>query len=87
VIWSRDLREEDKEALVQKAAISVAGSTMAILGRVALCLLIPAFAVWLGKQAGAYSTADIWAAASNWVFIAASSALMIAAWAVMRRHL
>jgi hypothetical protein len=62
----------------------MAGSMVAILGRVALCVLVPAVTVWLGAQSGAYSTADALVAASSWTFIVASSLVMIAALTIIR---
>lgn len=84
IIGSAQLTDEAKEAAIQTAAIATAVSLALILGRVALCILIPTATVWLGAQTGAYSTADALAAASNWIFIIASSATMIAAWLLIR---
>jgi hypothetical protein len=84
IIRSERLADEAKEAAVQKAAMLMAGSGVALLGRMALCLLVPVAAVWLGAQSGAYSTADALAAASTWTFIIASSAAIIAVWLVIR---
>jgi hypothetical protein len=84
IISSKSLTDEEKEAAVQRAAIAMTGSLVAILGRVALCVLVPTVTVWLGAQSGAYSTADALVAASSWTFIVASSVVMIAALAVIR---
>jgi hypothetical protein len=84
IISSKSLTDEEKEAAVQRAAIAMTGSLVAILGRVALCVLVPTVTVWLGAQSGAYSTADALVAASSWTFIVASSAVMIAALAIIR---
>jgi hypothetical protein len=84
IISSKSLTDEEKEAAVQSAAIAMAGSTVAILGRVALCVLAPALTVWLGAQAGAYSTSDALVAASSWSFIVASSAVMVTALTIVR---
>jgi hypothetical protein len=78
VISSASLKDEAKEVAIQKAAISMARSLALILGRTALCILLPVAAVWLGAQTGAYSAADALAAASNSIFIVVSSVAMIA---------
>ncbi|MGH6913058.1 MAG: hypothetical protein ACREH3_05070, partial [Geminicoccales bacterium] len=84
IIRSKSLTDEEKEAAIQKAAIFMAGSVVMILGRMALCLLVPTAMVWLGAQFGAYSTADALVAASNWTFIVASSVVMMAALTIIR---
>jgi hypothetical protein len=84
IISSAHLTDEAKEVAIQKAAIAMAVSLALILGRLGLCLLIPATTLWLGAQSGAYSTADALAAAANWVFIIASSAIIITAWLAIR---
>jgi hypothetical protein len=78
VISSASLEDEAKEVAIQKAAISMARSLALILGRTALCILMPVAAVWLGAQTGAYSMAEALAAASNSIFIVVSSVAMIA---------
>jgi hypothetical protein len=84
VISSASLKDEAKEVAIQKAAISMARSLALILGRAALCILIPVVTVWLGAQTGAYSTADALAAASNSIFIVVSSVAMMAALMLFR---
>ena len=84
IISSKSLTDEEKETAVQRAAIAMAGTAVAILGRVAVCVLVPTITVWLGAQSGAYSTADALVAASNWTFIAVSSVVMIAALTIIR---
>jgi hypothetical protein len=84
IISSKSLTDEEKETAVQRAAIAMAGTVVVILGRVAVCVLVPTLIVWLGAQAGAYSTADALVAASNWTFIAVSSAVMLAALTIIR---
>jgi hypothetical protein len=84
IISSKSLTDEEKEAAVQRAAIAMAGTVVVILGRAALCVLVPTLMVWLGAQSGTYSTADALVAASNWTFIVASSVVMIAAMTIIR---
>jgi hypothetical protein len=84
IISSKSLTDEEKETAVQRAAIAMAGTALVILGRVAVCVLVPTLTVWLGAQSGAYSTADALVAASNWTFIAVSSVVMIAALTIIR---
>jgi hypothetical protein len=84
IISSKSLTDEEKETAVQRAAIVMAGTAVVILGRVAVCVLVPTLMVWLGAQSGAYSTADALVAASNWTFITVSSVVMIAALTIIR---
>lgn len=84
IVGSASLTDQAKEIATQQAAIAMARLLVVILGRVALCLLVPAAAVWLGVQSGAYSPADAVAAASNWMFIATTSVTMVAALIIMR---
>jgi hypothetical protein len=84
ILRSESLTDEAKEAAIQKAAIRMAGSGVALVGRLALCLLVLVGAVWLGAQSGAYTAADALAAASDWRFIIASSGAMIAALIAIR---
>lgn len=84
IIRSQSLTDEAKEAAIQRAAILMTGSGIALLGRLTLCILVPVGAVWLGAQSGAYTTADALTAASNWAFIVASSLAMTGALMVLR---
>ena len=84
IMRSAGLTHEAKEAAIQKAAIRMAGCGGALLGRMALCLLIPTATVWLGTQSGAYTLADALAAASDWTFVIAASLGMTAVLMVLR---
>jgi hypothetical protein len=84
IIRSVSLTDEAKQTAIQKAATIMAGSAVVILGRMALCLMMPMAAVWLGAQSGAYTMADALAAAPNWTFIIASSLVMLPALIVAR---
>ena len=84
IIRSRGLTDEAKEVAIQKTAVSMAALLTLIIARMALCLLVPVAALWLGAQSGAYSMAEALTAASDWTFITASSAVMLAALTVLR---
>lgn len=84
IIRSARLTDEAKEAAIQRAAIRMAGCGGALLGCMALCLLIPTATVWLGAQSGAYTIADALAVASDWTFVIAASLGMIAILMVLR---
>jgi hypothetical protein len=84
VIRSESLTDQAKEAAIQQAAIHMARFAVGLLVRMALCLLLAFAAVWVGAHAGAYTMADVRAAASDWMFIIASSLVMVGALMVIR---
>jgi hypothetical protein len=84
IIRSDSLTDEFKEAAVQQAAVHMARSAVVLLARMGRCLLLGFAAIWVGAHVGPYTTADVLAAASDWMFITASSLVMLCALMMIR---
>jgi hypothetical protein len=79
-----DLTEEAKEIAVQRAAIGMFGSLASILMRTLVCVGSPVAFVALGGAAGLYGMEDVVRASTDPYFIAASAAVVIAGFYLMR---
>ncbi len=77
VIRSAELTDAEKETGTRRAAVAMIGSLVTILARSAVCLLVPVAFVWLLARVGIYAESEAVAAASNWIFVAASSLAML----------
>lgn len=84
VIKSTDMHDDEKEAAIQKAAISMIGAFVSILVRVTVICLVPVAFVMLFAWLGLYSIEEAIRASTNVYFVTASTVAMIVALVLMR---
>lgn len=77
---SRELRDEEKEVLLQRAALNMFGDFFALVARLLAALAGPVVLVMLCLYAGFCTLNEIQAAASNGYFIGASTLVLLLAW-------
>lgn len=80
VVRSRDIYEDEKELLVQRAALNMFGEFFALLGRILAVLAGPVLFILLCLSLGLFTPDELVAALSNVGFLLVSSLLMLAAW-------
>lgn len=79
VMKSVELSEDEKEAAVQRAAVSMFGAFGSILLRVAVVCLVPVGFVLAGAKIGLYDSGELLRASTDWTFITVSTLIMIGA--------
>jgi hypothetical protein len=84
VMRSQDLAEEEKEEQVQKAAIKMFASSFFIVIRIAATVAVPVVFVAVPTYFGLFTGEEVYAAASNWIFIIVSSVVMIGLFFVLK---
>ena len=84
VMRSRELGDDEKEERVQKAAIAMMKSAVVVIIRIAATVAVPVVFVAAPVYFGLYTADEIYAAASNWIFIVVSSVVMIALWVFVK---
>lgn len=84
VMRSRELDDEEKEERVQKAAIAMMASCVFVTLRIAATVAVPVIFVAAPVYFGLYTADEVYAAASNWIFIVVSSVVMIGLWVFVK---
>ena len=80
MVRSRDIYEDEKELLVQRAALSMFGEFFALLGRILAVLAGPVLFVLICLSMGWFTPDELYAALTDVSFLIVSSLLMLAAW-------
>lgn len=80
VVRSRDIYEDEKELLVQRAALHMFGEFFALLGRILAVLAGPVLFILVCLSLGWFTAEELFAALTDVGFLIVSSLLMLAAW-------
>ena len=80
MVRSRDIYEDEKEILVQRAALNMFGEFFALLGRILAVLTGPVLFVLICLSMGWFTPDELYAALTDVGFLIVSSLLMLAAW-------